>query len=104
LEASTLEPTGIIAKVARSIIAIRICVLLLTRSTPALAPWRARGFIQRHTVEINMDKIESVDVDQSIMGRAFNYGDVTIRGTGQTFEPLRQIDRPIDFRNEVTAR
>ena len=64
----------------------------------------ARGFIQRHTVEINMDKIESVDVDQSIMGRAFNYGDVTIRGTGQTFEPLRQIDRPIEFRNEVTAR
>ena len=36
----------------------------------------ARGFIQRHTVEINMDKIESVDVDQGIMGRAFNYGDV----------------------------
>jgi len=33
------------------------------------------------------------------MGRAFNYGDVMIRGTGQTFEPLRQIDRPIDFRN-----
>jgi uncharacterized membrane protein YdbT with pleckstrin-like domain len=64
----------------------------------------ARGFIQRHTVEINMDKIESVDVDQSIMGRTFNYGDVTIRGTGQTFEPLRQIDRPIAFRNEVTAR
>ena len=64
----------------------------------------ARGFIQRHTVEINMDKIESVDVDQSIVGRAFNYGDVTIRGTGQTFEPLRQIDRPIEFRNEVTAR
>ena len=64
----------------------------------------ARGFIQRHTAEINMDKIESVDVDQSIMGRAFNYGDVTVRGTGQTFEPLRQIDRPIDFRNEVTAR
>ena len=64
----------------------------------------ARGFIQRHTVEINMDKIESVDVDQSIMGRVFNYGDVTIRGTGQTFEPLHQIDRPIAFRNEVTAR
>ena len=35
----------------------------------------ARGFIQRHTVEINMDKIESVDVDQGIMGRAFNYGE-----------------------------
>jgi uncharacterized membrane protein YdbT with pleckstrin-like domain len=32
----------------------------------------ARGFIRRHTVEINMDKIESVDVDQSIMGRALD--------------------------------
>ena len=63
-----------------------------------------RGFIRRHTVEINMDKIESVDVDQSIMGRALNYGDVTIRGTGQMLEPLRQVDRPIAFRNEVTAR
>ena len=63
-----------------------------------------RGFIQRHTVEIDMDKIESVEVDQSMMGRALNYGNVTIRGTGQTFEPLREIDRPIAFRNEVTAR
>ena len=49
-------------------------------------------------------RFRSVDVDQSVLGRAFNYGDVTIRGTGQTFEPLRQIDCPIAFRNEVTAR
>jgi Bacterial PH domain len=48
--------------------------------------------------------IESIDVDQSIMGRALNYGDVTISGTGQTFEPLRQVDHPVAFRNEVTAR
>ena len=44
----------------------------------------ARGEPGLGTVEINMDKIESVDVDQSITGRAFNYGDVTIRGTSQT--------------------
>ena len=31
-----------------------------------------RGFINRHTVEMNMDKVESVDVDQSIMGRMLN--------------------------------
>ena len=29
----------------------------------------AHGFIQRHTVEVHMDKIESVDVDQTVMGR-----------------------------------
>ncbi len=64
----------------------------------------AHGFIQRHSVEVNMDKIESVDVDQSMLGRMFDCGDVTIRGTGSTMEPLRAVDRPIAFRNEVTAR
>jgi uncharacterized membrane protein YdbT with pleckstrin-like domain len=62
-----------------------------------------RGLINRHTVEMHMDKVESVDVDQSILGRIFNYGDIIIRGTGETVEPLRGIDRPLDFRNHVTA-
>ena len=64
----------------------------------------AHGFIQRHSVEVHMDKIESVDVDQGMLGRVFDYGDVTIRGTGTTMEPLHDVDRPIAFRNEVTAR
>ena len=64
----------------------------------------AHGFILRHSVEVHMDKIESVDVDQSILGRMFDYGDVTIRGTGSTMEPFRAVDRHIAFRNEVTAR
>ena len=53
---------------------------------------------------MNMDKIESVDVDQSIMGRLFNYGTLTVHGTGTGIEPLYQIDSPIEFRNSVTAR
>ncbi len=52
---------------------------------------------------MHTDKIESVDVDQSVFGRLFNYGTVTIHGTGTTLEPLRGIDRPIEFRNQVTA-
>jgi uncharacterized membrane protein YdbT with pleckstrin-like domain len=63
-----------------------------------------RGFIRRHTVEMNMDKVESVDVDQSLFGRLFNYGDITIRGTGIGLEPLQKIDSPLQFRNHVTAR
>ena len=50
-----------------------------------------------------MDKIESVDVDQSVVGRLLNHGNVTIHGTGTTLEPLRNVDRPIEFRNEITA-
>jgi uncharacterized membrane protein YdbT with pleckstrin-like domain len=63
-----------------------------------------RGFIRRRTIEMNMDKVESVDVDQSILGRVFDYGDITVRGTGSGIEPLKGIDSPLEFRNHVTAR
>ena len=63
-----------------------------------------RGFVKRHTIEMNMDKVESVDVDQTIMGRILNYGDVTVRGTGEGWEPLHNIGNPLDLRNKITAR
>lgn len=62
-----------------------------------------RGFIRRHTIEMHLDKVESVDVDQSIIGRIFNYGDILIRGVGVGIEPLKNIGAPIAFRNHVTA-
>jgi uncharacterized membrane protein YdbT with pleckstrin-like domain len=62
-----------------------------------------RGFIRRHTIEMNMDKVESVDVDQSLLGRLFNYGDITVRGTGEGFERLRMIDAPLKFRSQLPA-
>jgi len=63
-----------------------------------------RGLIKRHTIEMNMDKVESVDVDQTIFGRILNYGDVTVRGTGEGWEPLYNIGAPLDLRNHITAR
>lgn len=62
-----------------------------------------RGFIRRHTFEMNMNKVESVHVNQSVFGRIFDYGDILIRGTGSSFEPLHMISRPLEFRNFVTA-
>lgn len=62
-----------------------------------------RGLLRRHTIEMNMSKVESVDVDQSIAGRLFGYGTVTIRGTGGGIEPLRNIRDPLSFRNHVAA-
>jgi uncharacterized membrane protein YdbT with pleckstrin-like domain len=62
-----------------------------------------RGLIRRHTIEMNMQKVESVDVDQSLIGRICNYGNVTIRGTGSSFETLRTIDSPLRLRTTVTA-
>jgi uncharacterized membrane protein YdbT with pleckstrin-like domain len=63
-----------------------------------------RGFIRRHTIEMNMDKVESIDVDQSTMGRLFDYGTITVHGTGAGIEPLYKISSPIEFRNNVTTQ
>jgi uncharacterized membrane protein YdbT with pleckstrin-like domain len=63
-----------------------------------------RGLIRRRTVEMNMDKVESVDVDQTILGRMLNFGNVTVRGTGAGIEPLFNVENPLQFRNHVTAR
>jgi uncharacterized membrane protein YdbT with pleckstrin-like domain len=62
-----------------------------------------RGFISRRTIEMEMDKVESVDVNQSIMGRILNYGDIVIRGVGVGMEPLTSIGSPIEFRNHLIA-
>lgn len=62
------------------------------------------GFIKRRTFEMSLDKVESVDVNQSIMGRLLNYGDVTIRGVGEGIETIRTIAAPLSFRNSITAR
>ncbi len=62
-----------------------------------------RGFVRRYTVEMHMDKVESVDVDQSVFGRLLDYGDVIIHGTGAGLEPLPYIDHPLELRNHITA-
>lgn len=62
------------------------------------------GFIQRRTFEMALDKIESVDVEQSIMGRILNYGDVTINGVGEGKERISTIASPISFRSAITTR
>src|ERR1700757_3908070 len=62
------------------------------------------GFIKRRTFEMALDKIESVDVNQSILGRLLNYADVTILGVGEGKETISAIASPLAFRNSITAR
>ena len=62
------------------------------------------GFIKRRTFEMSLDKVESVDVNQSILGRLMNYGDVTIMGVGEGKETITTIASPLAFRNSITAR
>jgi uncharacterized membrane protein YdbT with pleckstrin-like domain len=63
-----------------------------------------QGFISRHTVEMNMDKVETVDVDQSMIGRLLDYGTIHVLGTGQGIESLKRVAHPLALRNAITAK
>jgi membrane protein YdbS with pleckstrin-like domain len=74
-----------------------------------------RGFVMRHTAEMNMDKVASVDVDQSILGRLLDYGTVHVLGTGGAAPPdrldrmpglehLHRIAQPLVLRNAIIAK
>jgi uncharacterized membrane protein YdbT with pleckstrin-like domain len=62
------------------------------------------GLIRRHTAEMNMDKVESVTVYQSVLGRLLGYGSVHVRGTGEGLGHLDYISSPILLRNSITAK
>jgi uncharacterized membrane protein YdbT with pleckstrin-like domain len=56
------------------------------------------GFISRRTIEININKVESIQVDQGILGRIFNYGTLMVSGAGNPQAPIPGISDPIQFR------
>jgi membrane protein YdbS with pleckstrin-like domain len=62
-----------------------------------------RGLLARHTVEMNVSKIETVDVEQGLGGRIWGYGTLMIRGTGSGFEPLVGVGAPLQIRNAIVA-
>jgi len=62
-----------------------------------------RGILSRHTVEMNVSKIEAVDIEQSLTARLLDYGTIMIHGTGADIEPLQRIERPLAIRSAIVA-
>jgi len=56
------------------------------------------GFISRRTVEINIGKVESIQVDQTILGRMLNFGTLIVSGAGTPQAPINGISNPLKFR------
>ena len=59
------------------------------------------GWVARNTEEISINKIEEVDLKQSIPGRIFDYGSVGISGTGSGNILLKSIDSPLIFQKHL---
>lgn len=56
------------------------------------------GLIQRRTIEMFLEKIESIQVDQGVFGRLLDFGSVIISGTGVQSAPFRNISDPLALR------
>lgn len=59
------------------------------------------GLIARKTEEINLSRIEEMNLQQSILGRIFGYGKLKVNGTGGNFILTPSIDDPVKLRREI---
>jgi uncharacterized membrane protein YdbT with pleckstrin-like domain len=59
------------------------------------------GLASRRTVEVLLSKVESIGVEEGVLGRMLGYGSVVIHGTGGTPEPFERITHPSEFRRQV---
>ena len=55
------------------------------------------GIISRAVMELRLDKIESIQVEQSVLGRMLNFGAIMIAGTGGDKTPIESIAEPLLF-------
>ena len=59
------------------------------------------GVAARRTVELILSRVESIGVEETVMGRMLGYGTVIVRGTGGTPESFEKIAHPLEFRTQV---
>lgn len=79
---------------------------VITRASTELAVTSKRviaksGLIRRSTIELNHSKVESFNVEQSILGRIFDFGTIIINGTGGGKTPIPSIESPLIFRRNA---
>ncbi|HWZ63910.1 MAG TPA: PH domain-containing protein [Steroidobacteraceae bacterium] len=61
------------------------------------------GFLKRRTLEMQVQKVETVAVNQGIGARILGYGDILVTGTGGTKEAFRHVRAPLKLRHAVQA-
>jgi len=80
--------------------------IMITQSTTEIAITNVRlvykrGLIARQVGEMSIDRIEGINVVQTILGRIFNYGRLVVHGMGVGQVVLPSIADPIGFRKAI---
>jgi uncharacterized membrane protein YdbT with pleckstrin-like domain len=59
------------------------------------------GLTSRKTIEMLLNKVESIEVSETTFGRILGYGTIVVIGTGGTPEPFHKVAHPLEFRSQV---
>jgi uncharacterized membrane protein YdbT with pleckstrin-like domain len=59
------------------------------------------GILSRRTIELLLGKVESIQVQESFVGRMLGYGTIIVHGTGGTPESFHKIAHPLEFRRQM---
>lgn len=62
-----------------------------------------RGILRRESTDLILRRCEGVSISQSIMGRIFSYGTVTV-STGEVANEFRLIESPVRFSTAINQQ
>jgi uncharacterized membrane protein YdbT with pleckstrin-like domain len=106
LVSAFFQPPAAIALLLFSIVAIAAAYMKFSTTEIVITDRRViykTGLLARKTVEMNKDKIESIDVSESIFGRLFDFGAVTVKGTGGGLEAIQNVAAPFELRSHIAS-
>ena len=89
---------------------LRFAHMMIIKATTEIAITTSRliykrGLVARYVGEMSIDRIEGVNVLQTILGRILGYGRIMVRGMGIGEVVLPPLENPIAFRKAIeTAR
>jgi uncharacterized membrane protein YdbT with pleckstrin-like domain len=85
---------------------VAILMGMVRRSATEMAVTNRRvivktGIASRRTIEMLLNKVETIEVQETAFGRIAGYGTVVLVGTGGSTEPFRKVAHPLQFRSQV---
>ncbi len=100
------EPMNILGAAFLVVALVFIVRGILVRNATEMTVTNKRVFVKvglaaRRTIELLLSRVESIGVEESVMGRMLGYGRVIVHGTGGTPEVFNMIAHPLEFRTQV---
>jgi uncharacterized membrane protein YdbT with pleckstrin-like domain len=105
----SVESESMMAIIGAALLAVALIFIIrgvLVRNATEMTVTNKRVFVKvglaaRRTIELLLSRVESIGVEESVMGRMLGYGTVIVHGTGGTPEIFNKIAHPLEFRTQV---